>query len=106
VSLAAARYLEQWAPHYAPPQDLAPEHRRWIQRGGAESALSGNTGWLHHLEGLLAETEATLALREREIEALRGSATWRWSQRVLRNPVVRRVFGRFIRAVAQRSQPR
>ncbi|MCX6626028.1 MAG: glycosyltransferase family 4 protein [Candidatus Solibacter sp.] len=43
---------------------------------------------------------------ERELAAMRASATWQLAQGVMWNPLVQFVFGRFIRSVAQRAQRR
>ncbi len=50
--------------------------------------------------------EEALRGTEQELEAMRASATWRWSQRTLRNPLVQAIFGPIIRATAQRSERR
>lgn len=70
---AAARYLEQSAPHYKANSD---------ERLGAEQRLG--------------------ALQD-EISALRSSATWRWTQGVLHNRLVQWLFGPVIRSVAERG---
>jgi hypothetical protein len=43
-------------------------------------------------------------LLQLEIESMRASATWRWSQRVLRNRLMQRVFGGLIQRVAKNSR--
>lgn len=70
---AAARYLEQSAPHYKANSD---------ERLSAEQRLGALQG---------------------EISALRSSATWRWTQGVLQNRLVQRLFGPVIRSVAERG---
>lgn len=57
--------------------------------------------WRHRWE----QADRAVSDLEREAAAVRSSASWRWTQRVLRNPAVNRVFGRWIRAVAERSAP-
>jgi hypothetical protein len=41
---------------------------------------------------------------DRELAAVRASATWQLAQGALSNPLVQFVFGRFIRSTAQRAQ--
>ncbi|HWR50897.1 MAG TPA: glycosyltransferase [Bryobacteraceae bacterium] len=77
AALAAARYLEEWASEY--------------KRG------PGNK---------LGDSPELTACERRELIAIRNSVSWRWSQRVLRNPVVKTMFGRLIRSVASRAHRR
>jgi len=42
-----------------------------------------------------------LTERDREIAAMRASATWRWSQKALRSWPARRLLGPVIRAVSR-----
>ncbi|HTW63142.1 MAG TPA: glycosyltransferase family 4 protein [Bryobacteraceae bacterium] len=73
---ALVRHLEQSAPHYKSSL-LTQEKLQWMRK------------------------ERLLKL---EIAAMRGSASWRWSQRVLRNALVKRVLGGVIQRVAQKAQ--
>ena len=78
ASRAAARYLEEWAGRYK-GYDRIEAFR------GIEEALRGT---------------------EQQLEAMRASATWRWGQRTLGNPLVQAIFGPLIRATAERSSRR
>jgi hypothetical protein len=51
-------------------------------------------------------TEEALRLAEEQLEAMRASASWRWSQGTLQNPLVQAIFGPLIRATAERSNRR
>lgn len=97
----AARYMEKWAPYYTQALDLLPDRGRWNELCATVESRLGARGHRDRLERLLAEAEADLAARQSEVDALRGSATWRWSQRVLNHALVQRVFGRLIRAVVE-----
>lgn len=50
--------------------------------------------------------QEALRLAEQELEAMRASASWRWSQGTLQNPLVQAIFGPLIRATAERSNRR
>ena len=76
LNCALVRHLEQSAPHYK--ASLVSEDR---------------------LQRVHAERQVRL-----EIASIRASASWRWSQRVLQNPVVKTVLGPLIRRVAHNSQ--
>ncbi len=52
----------------------------------------------------LGEMRALAVDRERQILEIQASATWRWTQVLLGNPLVRRLFGGAIRRVAERSR--
>src|SRR5688500_8546633 len=51
-----------------------------------------------------SEREERLAVLENEISAIHSSATWRWTQSVLRSWPAQRLLGPLIRAVAERAQ--
>jgi len=74
---AAARYMEKWAPHYKAFQEAS-------DRG-------------------LRQRDARIAVLQRELAALRDSASWRWTQAVLQHWLIRGLFGRWIERVARRS---
>jgi hypothetical protein len=69
---ALAAYLEKSAPHYK--ASMLAEHQRY---------------WSECVDNV-----------RRELDAIRSSATWRWSRQVLGNPVIERLFGGVIRRVA------
>ncbi len=52
----------------------------------------------------LTSTVIRLKEREEELESVRASATWRWSRTILRNKLVRWLFGPIIGLIAERSQ--
>jgi len=95
------------------------DRSRWIDRCfAAESAQREQTSRLGELEregqlaadrlqdaqNRLAEKNTKLDALEHEIESLRNSASWRFTQRALQFWPVRTLFGRWIRAAARRSQ--
>ena len=80
------------------------ESQGWMERcKAAEDALSE----LRIVNGQLDLERLSVAERLRDaehaVDAMRASATWRWSQQVARNSLVQGVFGGVIRAVAERS---
>jgi hypothetical protein len=93
-------------------QSAAEERQRWTDRClAAESALLRNQRLLRgHAEEAarirksLSERDAEAARLAQELRAVRGSATWRWSQAVLESQPVRLFFGGMIRSIAERSR--
>ena len=75
---AVVRYLEESAQYYKPS--------RWVEKS---------------LEWTRAESQL-----KNEIASLRASASWRWSQRVLQNRLVRIALGGVIQRVARSSRRR
>jgi chromosome segregation ATPase len=81
------------------------ERARWESHcSAAESALQLGADRLQDAQKRLAEQNRKLVALEHEIASLRGSATWRLTQRVLQSKPVQIIFGRWIRAAARRSQ--
>jgi len=88
------------------------DRSRWMERCyAAESAQRELASRLQALEreeqlaaDRLQEKNTKLTALEHEIESLRNSASWRFTQRALQCWPVRALFGRWIRAAAQRSQ--
>jgi hypothetical protein len=78
---AAASYLEYWAAQYKQSFATDADRERWIA---------------HHRPEVL--------LVQQELAAVKSSATWRWSRKLLGNALVERLFGAVIRPVAARSQ--
>ena len=99
---AAERALEQ---REARLREIEGDRARWMERCAAES-LNGRHARNRELEleGLLAAREADLRRAEREAAALRSSACWRLTQGVLQSWPAQRLFGRFIRSIAESSQ--
>jgi hypothetical protein len=112
--LIGKRHHEQWA--------LVEDRNRWMDRGqAAEQALieldarlreseEDRARWMtgcsaaendaqHEREQLL-RVSSLLKERDREIAAIRASATWRWAQNALGSWPAQRLLGPFIRAVA------
>jgi Glycosyltransferase Family 4 len=73
---ALVRHLEQSAPHFKSSL-VNQEKLQWVHR----------------------ERELRL-----ELAALRASASWRWSQRILQNPLVKKSLGGLVQRVAEKSQ--
>ena len=65
----------------------------------AAARYMGETGAENRAE--LEHWRSRCLAAERELADLRGSATWRLAQGVLRNPLVQLLFGRLIRTVAE-----
>ena len=55
---------------------------------------------------LASEQKTAMARLVHELNAIRASATWRWSQRLLQSSVVQVVFGSLLQQVAQTSSTR
>jgi GT2 family glycosyltransferase len=55
-------------------------------------------------KGRFSELALFWEQRERELAAIRCSATWRWSRKILDSTPIRRLFGPAIQAVSARSQ--
>jgi hypothetical protein len=75
-------------------------------RVAAEGALAQMRMSVRSLE--LENQGLTERLRHSEnvLNAMRASATWQWTQKVLGNAVVQTVFGRWIRRIAERNNGR
>ncbi len=88
------------------------DRQHWIDRClAAESTLLQNqrllraeTEQMADVLTLLRRRDAEAAVVAQELRAIRASATWRWSQKVLQSPPVGLLFGRLIRSVAERSR--
>ncbi len=88
------------------------DRTRWVERCSlAESKLQElsreaklGADRLQDAQNRLAVQDRKLAALEREIASLRDSATWKLTQRALQFRPVQALFGRWIRAVAERSQ--
>jgi hypothetical protein len=93
-------------------QSLVEDRQRWIDRClAAENTVLQNQRLLRAEAEQAAQFRNLLALRDaeavslaQELRAMRGSATWRWSQALLQSHPVRLLFGGLIRAVAERSR--
>ncbi len=72
---------------------------------GSQAAARYLEEWAARYKGG-ARIEEPLRSAEQQLEAMRASATWRWSQGTLRNPLVQAIFGPLIRATAERSNRR
>lgn len=83
-------------------REIEEDRARWMERctGAEEALVERDARWTEqfsHATRLLGE-------RDREIAAIRASATWRWTQKALGSWPSRRLLGRFIRAVAERRK--
>lgn len=97
-SQAVSSYLRQTAAHHK-NSDAMLFRKAAIEDSQRQTAV---------LERLEREMEAMRALamdRERQINEIQASATWRWTQGLLANRLVQRLLGRTIRRVAERSRP-
>lgn len=94
-SRAASSYLRQTASHHK-NSDAVLLAKAALEDGGRRPVA---------LERELARMRALALDRERQINEIHASATWRWTQRLLTNPLVRRLFGRTIQRVADQSRP-
>jgi Skp family chaperone for outer membrane proteins len=106
--------LEAWANLAARQSELDALRRdldqmeRLLAEAGADRAarqseIDALRRDLDQMERLLAEAGADRAARRSEIDALRRSAARRWCQRMLNHALVRGIFGRLIRTVAESS---
>jgi len=73
-------------------------------RTALEARCSATVDEKTRIENVLRQCYAETNHLRRELTQVRASATWRWSQRILKSQIVRLVFGGFIRSVAARSQ--
>lgn len=94
-SRAVSSYLRQTATHHK-TSDAVLLAKRALEDGGRPWVV---------LERELEAMRALAVDRERQINEIHASATWRWTQGLLSNRLVRRLFGRTIRRVADRSRP-
>lgn len=93
---------------------IVADRQRWIDRClAAESTLAQQTRLLRQAEqqstdirDLLSRRDTDIARLAQELSAMRSSATWRWTQRVLQSSPVQLLFGALIRSIAQRSERR
>ncbi len=86
-----------WTDRYAAAESTLAEQRRWIEQAAQQSLRTTNQ--------LLAQRDREIARLVQELAALRGSATWRWTQHVLQSAPVQLFLGGLIRSVAERNQP-
>ena len=92
--------------------ELAAERAGWEARSSAakEALLrSQRLLWAEaqqtaHAQNLLGERDAEVNFLAQKLRAVHASATWRWSQGILKSPPVRLLFGGLIRSVAERSR--
>ena len=97
-SRAVSAYLRQTATHHKISDSIL------FAQGIVEDSRRRTAVLERELEAM--ETLRALAAdRERQINEIHGSASWRWTQGLLGNRLVRRLFGRGIRRVAERSRP-
>ncbi len=93
-------------------QSAVEDRQRWTDRClAAENTILQNKRLLRaeadqtaHVRNLLGQRDAEATVLAQELRAVRASATWRWSQRLLQSQPVGLLFGTVIRLVAERSR--
>jgi hypothetical protein len=92
-SRAVSSYLRQTATHHKSSEAVAL----------ATAVIEDSDQWLASRERELEDMRALALDRERQIKQIHASATWRWTQGLLRNSLVQGLFGWTIRRASTKS---